>query len=479
MLHFFRLGFLLLLTPLLAAQSTHLSLTSRFEPAQAKPGDQIELMIEVEVASGFYIYGSREGISSTRLELLETGGLRERALATVPEGQRYEVQRAVSYRLEGKFEITQAFEVPADARESFEVTGQVSYVVGGVSSKREKAPFTVKLTLEGGESDSVDKKESPWITTPTVSSDPKVATSGGALVAYRYSFDEKSPTSLFGAVGAYSTTDSYYYGLFAKTYFKEDAHRVTIAAMHGVIRNDYEDFLGTGLPAQTTDDMRMLAGRYYKQISGPWYLGVQAVSTNYVISGSNDYSSGIVDAAGLTGFDSNALGLAVTYDTKDNQNSPLKGLAFQVHNLAFRKSFGGDASFDALHADAQYFLSHGEGSTTAFQIKGRWTNNAPASGYSSVDLRGYVRGQYLAEHMSLVEVDERFAINEKWNVAAFAGVALLYGDGSRAKTKDNVYPGVGVGTFYHLTEDRMLVRADFAFGESGNYGFYLNFGQPF
>ncbi len=78
-------------------------------------------------------------------------------------------------------------------------------------------------------SEATEKKDSPWIITPTVSSDPKISTSVGALVGYVHRFDEKSPASMFGATGAYSSSDSYYYGIFAKTYFNQDKHRLPLA----------------------------------------------------------------------------------------------------------------------------------------------------------------------------------------------------------------------------------------------------------
>ena len=54
-------------------------------------------------------------------------------------------------------------------------------------------------------------------------------------------------------------------------------------------------------------------------------------------------------------------------------------------------------------------------------------NDAPSSGLSSIELRGYIRGQYLAEHVTLVEVEERYAFGEKWGLTAFGGIACLYG----------------------------------------------------
>ncbi len=189
-------------------------------------------------------------------------------------------------------------------------------------------------------------------------------------------------------------------------------------------------------------------------------------------------SGQVLEHIGLTGFRSNGPGLYAQYDTRDNQYSPSSGQVFEAYNLAFREAFGGDTSFDAYTADYQYFLPHGKNHVLAMHVKGRWTNNAPPSGYSSVDLRGYTRGQYLSPHMTYAELDERFSLTEKWGIAAFAGIAGLYGDDS-VEGNDRLFPAGGAGVYYQLNDEKMVVRSDFAIGKEGNHGFYLQFGQPF
>lgn len=111
------------------------------------------------------------------------------------------------------------------------------------------AQNTASIPSEGT-STKQEEDSSPWLITPIISSDPKISTAGGALVGYVHQFDEKSPPSLIGVVGTYSTTNSWYAGAFAQTYFGEDMHRFTTAYIQGEIKNDYEDFLGSGQRVQ-------------------------------------------------------------------------------------------------------------------------------------------------------------------------------------------------------------------------------------
>jgi len=81
--------------------------------------------------------------------------------------------------------------------------------------------------------------------------------------------------------------------------------------------------------------------------------------------------------------------------------------------------------------------------------------------------------------MTYGEADYRHMVyKDKVGAAVFGGVAALYGD-DESDEDYKFYPGAGVGLFYVLNDEKMVVRADFAFGTEGNYGFYLTFGHGF
>lgn len=324
------------------------------------------------------------------------------------------------------------------------------------------------------------EKESPWLVTPTFSSDPKLGNAVGALAGYLVKFDESSPTSMFGAMVSYSDTDSSVYGLFGRTYFDADSHRLMAGIMHGKIENEYEDFLGTGLEALTTDDLNITFVRYTKRSRHDWFVGAQIIAMNYDILTDDPATQKILDAVGLSGFRSNGLGVVIERDTRDNQNSPQKGSHISFNQVAFREDLGGDVSFDRYTLKYAKYIGHGNGNVLAGRIKGSWTNDAPVSAYSSVDLRGYTRGEYLAPHAVTFEVEERYALGEKLGATAFLGAACLYGDGASCGDNDNWFPAVGAGTTYMLKQqERMVVRAEIAVGKDDNYGFYIQFGNSF
>ncbi|NRB38952.1 MAG: hypothetical protein HRU20_10890 [Pseudomonadales bacterium] len=330
-----------------------------------------------------------------------------------------------------------------------------------------------------------EEKSSPWIATPLISSDPKMGTTLGGLAAYMHKFDKQSPISMFGLSGKYSNTDSYMAVLFGRTYFNQDQQRLSVAIADGYIKNSYE-FEGIDTPLRSNDDLNMRFLRFNQRVYLDFFVGIQYVDSNYIISGSDDFSQIVLETLGLTGFDSTALGLVLSTDTRDNQQSASSGHNILLHNFAYREKFGGDESFDAYMLEYSEYFSHGDGHVLAMRIKGRWTSDAPESGFSSMELRGYTRGQYLAEHMTFIEFDERYALSERWGLTAFAGIGCLYGDqiaGSKeASCSDakNRYPSAGIGASFAIKPaEKMVIRSEIAIGKDNNHGFYLNFGQPF
>jgi hypothetical protein len=110
-------------------------------------------------------------------------------------------------------------------------------------------------SLAESEQASQADKESPWLATPLISVDPKLGASLGAMASYLFKADKKSPTSMLGAMGTYSDSDSTIYGAFSRIYLGEDHHRVIVGVFGGEINNEYDDFLGTGWPLQTQDNL--------------------------------------------------------------------------------------------------------------------------------------------------------------------------------------------------------------------------------
>jgi len=324
------------------------------------------------------------------------------------------------------------------------------------------------------------KKESPWLLTPLLSSDPKLKTSLGAMGGYLHKFDDASPASMIAVMGTYSSSNSYIGGLFARTYFDRDRQRLLAGIAGGRINNEYNDFLGSGQLVNTTDNIYAGFTRYSHRLFEDWFIGAQLLLANYTITGSDWLSGKILEFIGLEGFKSNGIGLVIQRDTRDNQNSPSSGSSFLLHNIAYRKTLGGDVSFDVYNLQFRTYFAHLKKHVLAVRLDGKWTHNAPPSGYATVNLRGYTMGQYLAPYATTLEVEERLAIAGRWGASLFAGAACLYGDGRGLDARENWFPSAGGGITYMIKEEeKMVIRTDIAAGKNDNYGFYLQFGRAF
>jgi len=325
-----------------------------------------------------------------------------------------------------------------------------------------------------------DAKRSPWLVIPTLSSSPKLGTSLGVMASYLHYFDEQSKVSMFGVNALYTSTDSAVGALIAKTSSGADHHRVLALAAGGIIKNDYEDFLGTGKPLKTEDDLSALVGRYSYRVKDDWFAGFQALSTNYQIVGQSSLDEQALNVLGLTGFRSGGIGAMVTHDSRDNEFSPARGWYLDLNNIAYRDWLAGDNNFDVYRLDLKGFWEHAGGQVFAVRQSNHWTVDAPPSAYASVVIRGYKMGQYLGKYMSSFEGEERIRIAKNWGATIFAGEACLYGNGEDCTDSKNRYPSYGAGVQYVIKEkEKMVLNLEYAQGKTDNYGVYLKFGYGF
>ena len=321
------------------------------------------------------------------------------------------------------------------------------------------------------------KARSPWLFLPTFSSNPKLGNALGAMGAYVTKFDPKSQVSIFGLSAQYTDTDSATAAAVARTSFREDHHRITMLLAGGRIKNDYDDFLGTGTPLKSEDDIRAVLARYLYRFKGDWFVGGQFLATNYQMFGQTALDDDILNTLGLTGFEAGGVGLMVLHDSRDVQDKPSKGWLLNLNNVAYREDIAGDNDFDVYRLDYRGFWTHGDGNVIALRQSNQWTVDAPPSAYAPVRLRGYTAGEYLGENMSSVEIEERYRIAARWTATIFAGAACLYGAGKHCDDSENVYPTVGAGIQFLLKPQQGLVaNLEFAQAKDGNSALVFQMG---
>jgi hypothetical protein len=320
-------------------------------------------------------------------------------------------------------------------------------------------------------------RRSPWLLLPVFSSSPKLGTAGGALVGYARKFDEQSRLSMFGVAFMYTSSESKVGAVFARTSFRQDHHRIDGLGVFGYVKNSYDDYLGTGEPLETNDDVGAFAARYRYRIKGNWFIGGQAAAVNYKVLGESALDDEWLDTLGVQGFKATGIGGHVSHDSRDNQDMPTRGWFANLNNLAYREWLGGDEAFDVYRLDARAFARHGKASVLSVRQNNEFTVGASLSGQATVLLRGYKQGAYIAKNMSSFEVEERLRFGRRWGVTGFGGVAALYGGESGLPGVETFYSAFGTGLqFVFKPDQQLLMNFEYAYGNVNNSGVYLKLG---
>lgn len=333
---------------------------------------------------------------------------------------------------------------------------------------------------EAAESAASPQEKSPWLLIPVLQSNPKLGTSAGAMAGYLHYFDEKSRPSIFAVTGQYTSTNSVIAGGFARTSFDEDQQRLLAGLMYGNIKNDYSDYLGSGVPLQTNTELRSFISRYLYRLRGNFFLGAQGIYQNFAISGESAFDDQIMDIVGIRPYKSGGLGLVGQYDSRNDENMPTEGLVVNLNNMAYREKLAGDEDFDVYRFDVRYYFPHGDRNVVALRQLNHVTHDAPAQIRAPVQLRGYKIGQYSGDYMSSLEVEERLRLGDKWTSTLFLGLACTYGSAQSCSNSDDLYPALGAGVQYILKpKEGIVMNLEYAQGKDSNYGVYLKMGYAY
>jgi hypothetical protein len=111
-------------------------------------------------------------------------------------------------------------------------------------------------------------------------------------------FDPASRASLFGVTYRYTSTHSQIFSAFARTSSGADHHRIVLITAFGLIKNDYDDYLGTGQPLKTEDDLKALAARYLFRATGDWFIGAQGSAANVQVLGATAEDDLVLETLG-------------------------------------------------------------------------------------------------------------------------------------------------------------------------------------
>ncbi|MEZ6038019.1 MAG: protein-disulfide reductase DsbD family protein [Planctomycetota bacterium] len=121
-----------------AAAQEKFSVHAKFDPAEAKPGDEVTLVLEAEVAEGWHAYGTKEETNvpvSLDVSTMQLGGLEAVGEPRIPPGVPTEGAFGMKqFPLPEHFAVRLKLKVPAGASGEIEVSGELGYQICDANS---------------------------------------------------------------------------------------------------------------------------------------------------------------------------------------------------------------------------------------------------------------------------------------------------------------------------------------------------------
>ncbi|MDF7822506.1 BamA/TamA family outer membrane protein [Pontiellaceae bacterium B12227] len=334
---------------------------------------------------------------------------------------------------------------------------------------------------------STDKEEKSWLVAPMVVANPAFGNGGGVMGMYFFNTEKSStnnPASAIGAMGLYSDTDSYFMGIFAQTFWKQDTWRVTAGLVNPKIKNDFSIIEGLqNVKFDTT--ATVLFGRVDRRVYGNWFLGLKGELVDVKYSNPNTIAKAYFLLAEVEDATSGQLGAIASHDSRDHVRYPTAGNQSELSLTTVPESWGASSSYYITEGFANQYISFIDKQVLALRAFGRFTpSGTPYSGLSTLgrfsDLRGYTGGENVAENLVALQGEYRIRFTDKIGGVAFAGISQLYNGSFKNTDSDDLYPSGGLGFRYLLNaENKMNFRFDYAWGKGDDEGFYVSVGEAF
>lgn len=346
------------------------------------------------------------------------------------------------------------------------------------------------VASHGMETTKIDAAEGDgkdWIAAPLFVANPAFGNGFGAVGMSFFRpdpADAVSPASTLGLVGLYSDTDSYFAGLFAKTFLKEDLWRVAGGAVNGRINNAFE-IEGISQTVEFSTLVNALFTRIDRRMSGNWFLGGMAGVIDMNYREGNAASKIYFDLFDVKDNLSGQFALIGFHDSRDDVRYPASGNYSEATLGIVPEWLGSIEGYYALELFANQYISPLDRQVLALRAYGRFTpSDTPYSGLSTLgrqsDLRGYTMGEKVAENLIALQAEYRWLVTRRLGFVGFAGVSELYDGAIGSINSDTFHPSAGLGLRYMLSmENKMNFRIDYAWGSRDERGIYVGVGEAF
>ncbi len=331
------------------------------------------------------------------------------------------------------------------------------------SSKQNKDSFSVS-----------EKKNFSVAGIPTVSFNRSrgMGFGGMGMAFFKIGNKPDTPPSRIALNGQYTTKKNWYVAAFSQLFLFEDLLRLNMGGGYMDSHfQTFEDVAGYGeveIPYSNKGVFFFLAPLF--QIYPKLYLG-----PSLQIFHSDVKFEAPLDS--LEQDNSNALGISLLYDTKNNQYNPSHGITSAIRYSNAPSWFDNTDTYNKLYSFANYYHRLDESKVLASRASANIAlGNVPFSAQSYVggkDIRGYTKGEYRGNQTYAVQTELRWRVYKKLGSVAFFGLAMTVDPTSQ------VLPGGGIGVRYNiLPKYNINAGIDGALGKD-DWGVYFRMTEAF
>ncbi len=327
-----------------------------------------------------------------------------------------------------------------------------------------------------------------WAAFPVIANSPETGFMLGGMLFYFFPVEKQGEqastidTMVFG-----TTKGQYLLQLSPNIFFDDGRYRVNAVVSRSIWKANYygigpdspdvaEKYKASLLQGSLTLERRFNES-FVLDILGVYDKGRMTLQ-----------SGGMLETGNVTGSTDgtyNGLGVEGGYDTRDNTNSPTRGVVARYRYINYTTGLGSDLAFTQQNWDFRYFRKTEWIKGSVLALAGtvrRAYGEVPFRYLPSPDgtlvLRGIENGRYRDNNMVALQSELRAPIYGRFSGTAFieaAKVAPTMGDMGSSR----LLTSVGVGFRYALNpSQRFNVRADVAWVDHG-VGVIINVREAF
>ena len=328
------------------------------------------------------------------------------------------------------------------------------------------------------------EKDRNWAPVPTIISNPTLGTGLALALIYMHpqkEGDTSGRSDITGVAGMYTDTDSWATGLFHSGSYVNNRLRASAALFYA----DFDlKFYGIGNDSPIRDHpinynarITFFAPKFlFNFPSKNWFIG--PVYRLMKFENSFDFSAvlpGLPEIIIPT--QTAGLGLAVEYDSRDNNMWASTGSWFEMEISDYDEYLGGDFDYQKIKGHFVQFIPLVDQFTFAYRLDGTLINGEPPFyDLANLNLRGFPHGLYSDKVSASAQVQINWQFLRRWIAMAFGGGGRVSDDISAITSETTRWAG-GVGTRFILNEKQKLtIGVDVTFGE-GEYGIYIQMGN--